>query len=62
MSVRISKCVEFEKGNSMNFIKTALKITIGMGIVCGILGGKKCGLKMTACFAGLFLYAGGLFA
>ena len=46
----------------MNFVKAALKIIIGMGIVCGILGGKKCGLKMTACFAGLFLYAGGLFA
>lgn len=46
----------------MNFIKAALKITIGMSVVCGILGGKKCGLKTAACFTGLFLYVGGLFA
>ena len=44
-----------------NFVKTALKVTIVMGAVCGILGGKECGLRTTACFAGIFLYVGGMF-
>lgn len=45
----------------MNFIKTALKVTIGISVVAGVLGGLETGVKTAMCFSGIFLFVGGMF-